>query len=175
MSVDSARAQSSNCPRMSVQLVKRRTFIASAIGGVSLMLISGCFSNDDSGNTTEASPTSTPSATSTPTPVPPSLGNIDVTEVPDPRGLNPLGFQIGLKHLANDSSYRVRVSVTSEAGTEVVVFNVQTRYGVHAPLTGGKAVPMEETTTETTELAYRVVLIENGKEVDVVTGSIEYE
>jgi hypothetical protein len=157
--------------------MKRRSLLALAFTSVST-LVAGCSANGSDGDTgtatPTASPTSTPSPTPPPTPQPGRITEVDVTEIPE-YGLNRLGFVVTLGDLQSGPDYRVWITIESDAGSKTSVFAVASRYGVQYPTTGGEMTPPEGTTTDGTELTYRVELRTGGEVLDDREDTIEYE
>lgn len=150
--------------------MRRRSFL-SAIFLTFVSPFAGCAS-DTKNNNTE---TPTPSPTPTLTPAPPYITDVQVLEKPEIGELNTIGFEIHLTNLKSNTDYRLRVSVTSEAGTKTVVFDVPSRFGINSDIAGGRMKPAKGTGTDPTELSYQVVLIEEGTDVDTFEGETEYE
>ncbi len=155
-------------------VMKRRKLLSLASFGAA-SLLAGCSSNE--GRTGDSRSPHTPTRTQSPTrsPEPAYISEVKVHEIPNIGELNTLGFQVTLTNLKSGSDYKVRVSVSSDGGTKTTMFHVERKWGLQAPMTGGKIVPVENTSTETSTLSYQAVLIEDGTEVDSEDDDFEYE
>jgi hypothetical protein len=151
--------------------MERRKLLALTSAALST-LVAGCGS--DGGGSDTASPTPSATPTPSPTPEPGRITSVDVNEIPD-YGLNTLGFIVNLAELQSGVNYRVRITVESDAGSKTAVFGVRSEHGFQSPIAGGEITPAEGTTTDGTELTYRVELRKSGEVVDVREDTIEYE
>lgn len=153
--------------------MKRRSLLALALS-TATTLTAGCSSDGSDGDTETATPTPSPTPSPTPTPEPGQITSVEVYEIPQ-YGLNILGFSVTLGQLQSGVNYRVRITVESDAGSNVAVFGVRSEHGFQAPGVGGEVAPPEGTTTDGTELTYRVELRRDGETVDEREDTTEFE
>lgn len=144
------------------------------LGGLSCVFVfplSGCSSSGDSSTSTD-SPTPTP----TPTPEPkPKITDVILIEISNPRGPNPLGFQIYYENLATDLDYRLGAIVDFDSDIATNSKQIRRVRGHYPGLDGFDVRPPEGTPTDSRFINYTVELLHDSEVIDEKEGGQSYE